>query len=456
MVGLTPFLVLAGVQYTCAWVNTDPGFPNSLGARPLMGWRSWQAYISAINQSLMEDVMQGLAKKRPLGPNGAMVSLADIGYRDVGLDAGYEMEGAGVDGGCHDKDGHMIINTDKFPSLTKMNDMAHALKLTTSWYLNADPCNGTREKHVTYQPDSQDAVKYGFDGVKFDSEIHGADHNITEWALALNATGKQMMIENCLNKNPSFIISDPGNCPFNFYRSGPDNSPSFYGGLTHVYRWTVPFLSNSVDGIQSSRPGCFAYPDMLGIAAPVYGTNAWEQATSRGCADLTLNEERTLFANWAIVSSPLVLGMDVSNDTVVERMWPIIANERALKINSEWAGEAGKLLRESSHFQVVDHIGATCEEWIYDSLPLELVYSKRIGPGEAAILVINADNSTLSGSTLSFDEIVQASNPAATPTEFVLTEVWTNTQIGTVTKSQNWTIPPILSHDSLFLLAQHS
>jgi hypothetical protein len=127
-----------------------------------------------------------------------------------------------VNGSCHGADHHLRINKTRFPDFAAMNSYAHALNLTSSWYLNQDGCKGSLEPFVTYSEDSDDAVKYGFDGVKFDSEAGGPMHNITRWALALNATGKQMMIENCLDKHPSYLLSDPEFCPFNFYRAGPE------------------------------------------------------------------------------------------------------------------------------------------------------------------------------------------------------------------------------------------
>lgn len=48
---------------------------------------------------------------------------------------------------------------------------------------------------------------------------------------------------------------------------------------------------------------------------------------------MSMDEERTLFGNWAIISSPLVLAMDMRDDDVVEHYWPIIGNTRALGIN---------------------------------------------------------------------------------------------------------------------------
>ena len=114
-----------------AW--SPGGFPNNLGQIPLRGWRSWQAVAGEVNQTFMEQIMLGLAKRRPLGKDGAMVSLADVGYADIGLDGGY-FNTSGVNGSCHGPDHHLLIN-DKFPSLTEMNEKAHSLNLTSSWYL---------------------------------------------------------------------------------------------------------------------------------------------------------------------------------------------------------------------------------------------------------------------------------------------------------------------------------
>ena len=98
-----------------AWGPT-PGFPNSLGRTPFRGWRSWQAVGDEVTQAVMQTAMRGLVKKRPLGVGGGLTSLADYGYNDVGLDEGYQSVGAGVDGSCHDANGHMIVNASTFPS----------------------------------------------------------------------------------------------------------------------------------------------------------------------------------------------------------------------------------------------------------------------------------------------------------------------------------------------------
>ena len=94
-------IVAALLAAASAW-GPAPGFPNNLGSVPLRGWRSWQAVGGEVDQATMERAMGGLAKQRPLGPGGALVSLAvTAGYTDVGLDGGYFEAGAGVGGSVY-------------------------------------------------------------------------------------------------------------------------------------------------------------------------------------------------------------------------------------------------------------------------------------------------------------------------------------------------------------------
>ena len=57
----------------------------------------------------------------------------------------------------------------------------------------------------------------------------------------------------------------------------------------------------------------------------------------------SFEEDRSHFGAWAITSSPLILGHDPLNKTVVDRIWPIITNKVAISINQAWAGHPGLL-----------------------------------------------------------------------------------------------------------------
>lgn len=444
-----------------AW--SPGGFPNQLGRVPPRGWRSWIAYVHDADQPKMEAAMDSIHKPRLFG--GKNTSLQDLGYVDVGLDGGWA-RCDGVNKTYHDAAGWPIVNHSKFPSFPAMNRRAHSLGLTSSWYLNCDQCKEafTTDSATTeawYSHDARQAAIFEFDGIKFDTQSGGPNWNITRWAIAVNATGRPMVIEDCLDKHPDGtilpkshhpsidILHDPAECPFNFYRTGGDNSPSFLHGMEHTLVDLLPFLNDTESGVRMSRPGCFAYPDMLSI-----GKGVMQQGyLDAGCPALSMHEERTLYANWAIVSSPLILSFDVTDDAEVERLWPIIANKRALDINTQWAGEAGRLLKRSARDMNVTFCiwnarqkKATLPEWA--------VWSKRLSHPKhgMAVLAVNVADSPQSIS-LSFEELLSAAGPGVGGKKmFEATDVWSGEVIARVSKEMPWQVQHLEPHDSRFVV----
>ena len=67
--------------------------------------------------------------------------------------------------------------------------------------------------------------------------------------------------------------------------------------------------------------------------------------------DYLVNEDRSHFSAWAITSSPLILGVNLSW-AVMNDIWPVISNREVIKVNQAWAGSAGKRLHYSQDYQV--------------------------------------------------------------------------------------------------------
>ena len=421
------------------------------------------------DQVKMEAAIDALHKKHPVthANKTQMVSLQDLGYSDVGLDGGWA-RCEGINGSYHDITGELLVNTTKFPSFAAMNARAHSFGLTSSWYLNCDQCVTTEtliESPATdawYKKDALRAAHLDFDGVKFDTQPGGPNWNISKWAEALDATGKAMVIEDCLDKHPDGtpihrgkpsgwlhptidILHDPQYCPFSFYRTGGDNTPRFYQGMEHTLVDLAPFLNNTVSGsVPASRPGCWAYPDKLSI-----GKSVMQQTLEqRGCSPLTALEEQTLFANWAIVSSPLILSFDVTNDTEVQRLWPIISNHRALSINAQWAGEAGRLLKASSEIFLASMCQGEGKKPKQLSLPSWVIWSKRLSEPEngLAILAVNVAE-TPQTIEVSYTELVHA---GAGKGVLSVTDVWTAREDDPVKVGDSWKIELRDSHSSSF------
>ena len=207
-----------------------------------------------------------------------------------------------------------------------------------------------------------------------------------------------------------------------------------------------------------------AYPDMLSIGQSVFQ----QKFIGEGCPGLTFEEEKTLFATWAILSSPLILSFQITNDTEVERLWPVIANERALSINEQWAGEAGRLLKQASTtFVAPKNLGKDCKPGATSAddeavmnfkppqvFPMWAVWSKRLSdpPHGLAVLAIDVANTTQAVS-VSYDELVAggAAGGNAGPT-LVGTDVWSGAVAARVSSGGAWEEHALPPHSSKFMV----
>lgn len=87
------FLAAASSSVLLALLSSAPvpicGSLSGAAAPPQLGWRSWNAFGLKINQGLIEDIMDGMTAKAYPSPDGkTLLSLADVGYTDVGIDDG--------------------------------------------------------------------------------------------------------------------------------------------------------------------------------------------------------------------------------------------------------------------------------------------------------------------------------------------------------------------------------
>jgi hypothetical protein len=56
-------------------------------------------------------------------------------------------------------------------------------------------------------------------------------------------------------------------------------------------------------------------------------------------------QEQAHFGAWVVVSAPLILGFNLSDQATMDRVWPIITNTEAITISQTWAGHPGQLVK---------------------------------------------------------------------------------------------------------------
>ena len=239
----------------------------------------------------------------------------------------------------------------------------------------------------------------------------------------------------------------------------PVESP-YEGDVRASYGSVVANLQTTVKLAQAglSRPGCWAYPDMLQVGCKLSARAARPILASP-------SPSRAPILARGIVSSPLTLSHDVNNVTITNEVWPIITNKEAIAINQAWAGHSGSPFKESEqtvtlaawseplnghHAMIEDEEdrGEDAEGTLLERSNVVAAWQyfyKPILPGGAkvAVLMMNHDKRTKDMS-LSFKDV-----PGLTCTKCNVRDVWAKKDLGTFTDT--YTAKGLVGHDAAFI-----
>jgi hypothetical protein len=148
---------------------------------------------------------------------------------------------------------------------------------------------------------------------------------------------------------------------------------------------------------------------------------------------LAVTESRTHFGAWCIVSSPLILGLDVTDDARLDSVWDIVSNTEAIAVNQAWAGEPGRLVAEDSKgtWQLWSKIVAT---------------TKKGKPSAVAALLFNSGGETRNASTVDLDVELGLKG------QVTARNIWTHSNDTDAVRGGTWAVPTLSTHDSVFYL----
>ena len=115
----------------------------------------------------------------------------------------------------------------------------------------------------------------------------------------------------------------------------------------------------------------------------------------------------TAFAQgaWCVVSSPLVLGLELT-DEKLEPILDVIGNSEAIAVNQAWAGHPGRLVQSWAGPAIELKPPPAA------SLNTRQLWAKPVGEGAVAVLLINASPHELDGFTLKLSAL-NISQPSA-------------------------------------------
>jgi hypothetical protein len=399
------------------------GYTAGRGATPPMGWNSWNAFASAVD----EEKVMGSAQR--IIDSG----MARKGYRYINLDDGWTA-------GRRVSDGHLMIRTDKFPSAAAQGntpsfkpftDKLHAMGLKAGIYSDMGrntcaqawsatdedlPKGSIAEREVgLHDHIEQDIDLYfrdwGFDYLKVDGcGLRDFGPNSAKVkAGAARALPPIMDLGAVTRTDVAAVQALFRRVGAAIERSNPDGDFIYslcIWGAANVRAWAkdVGNVSRTSDDISPAwgrllvnfdsavhralyaHPGSWNDPDMLYIGAGDFDANH-------------LTEARSHFALWAMLNAPLLIGADLRKTP--DALLDILGNSQIIALDQDPAGNQATVAYDSSDLQIL---------------------VKTLASGEKAVAIFNR----ASGAYEVTLQATQLKYRADAPVE--LTDLWTNKQ----------------------------
>lgn len=297
-------LLMACMLCTGVWAQHTVAFDP-----PVMGWSSWNTYRVNINDALIRKQADAMVA----------LGLKEAGYMYINIDDGFF--------GHRDANGVMQTHPERFPNgLAGVARHIHSLGLKAGIYSDAgsNTCGSIWDQDANgvgaglYGHEYQDATLYfkdwGFDFIKIDYCGAGQELNLdeekryTEIRQAIDRLGYGHVSMNICR------WAFPGTWAAGLARSwriSEDIRPE-WGSVKHIIEKNL-YLSAYAGG------GHYNDMDMLEIG--------------RG---LTQAEEEVHFGMWCLMSSPLLIGCDLT--TIAPASLELLKNEELIALNQDPLG----------------------------------------------------------------------------------------------------------------------
>lgn len=343
---------------------SDNEFLDVLGLKPLAlkaslkGISTWNWFGPSVNQQLVHELMDACVK------NG----LLKNGYDTIMLDGGWratELE-----------NNVLVADKTKFPEgIKKLVDRAHALGFKFGLHIPVGTKDCAQKTAGTFGLEEANAKQikdWGVDIVKLDQCVLDESE---QWPADILRSTYAQWHEELQGSNIEIIASASryyGWYPkfANYGRVTLDLRPKIFGGA----RFSEPFLGEFLSVIEAARQSSEWYF----IAKDNYRNDPDMLVVDNG---LSLDENRSHFAIWAMLGGPLLLSLDPR--TMSEETLRLVTNPELLAIHRD-TYEPARLIKDEKDV---------------------LIFRKRMREGQTALLIVNLDEKSTLTRTFSYQEL---------------------------------------------------
>ena len=370
-----------------------------IGLTPALGWNSWNCWALSVSDEKIKASAKVMFDK-----------LADYGWNYINIDDGWEESKRNENG--------EIVSNKKFPDMKSLSDYVHSLGLKIGIYSSPGTltCGGFLG---SYQHEEQDAKMYadwGIDYLKYDwcsyEKIAPAKPSLDDYkkpytlmGSALRKTNRDILFSFC-QYGMGDVWKWGAEVGGNSWRTTGDINDSWESMSAIGFSQNVP--------AQYSQPGHFNDPDML-----VVGKVGWGPSLHN--SRLTPDEQYTHISLWSLLSSPLLIGCDMSQ--LDDFTLNLLTNAEVLAIDQDALGKGAEKVFEKDQIQV----------WV-----------KQLKDGNKAIGIFNLNNKPTK-TTINFSDIKLSA-------QIKLRDVWRQQELGSFKNVFTTTVP---AH-GVILLKSHS
>jgi len=320
---------------------------DKIALTPPMGWNSWNCFANAVSDEKVRAAAD------------AMVSsgLINHGWTYINMDDCWEVPSREPTANRRAADGHILTNK-KFPDMKALADYIHSKGLRAGLYSSPGPstCGGYTASFGYEFEDAAQYAAWGFDYLKYDwcsygdinavlrkkynwSDLEGDKRPYVIMGRALAAQNRDILYSFCqygMGDVWKWGEATGGNC----WRTTGDINDS-WASLD-----SIGFSQNGHE--KFAGPGHWNDPDML-----VVGMVGWGPALHP--TKLTPNEQYLHITLWSLLSSPLLIGCDMTQ--LDDFTTGLLSNDEVIAVNQDPLGKpAGRITQTDDG----------CEVWARD------------------------------------------------------------------------------------------
>jgi alpha-galactosidase len=316
---------------------------DRIALTPPMGWNSWNCFAGSVSDAKVRAAADAMVKS----------GLVNHGWTYVNIDDCWEVRATEPPEKRRGLDGHIFTNA-KFPDMKALADYIHSKGLRAGLYSSPGPatCAGFTASYGFEEKDAEQYARWGFDYLKYDwcsygriadkirkgpnppSELEVFQHPYLVMRDALLRQNRDVLFSFCqygMGNVWEWGEQAGGNC----WRTTGDISDN-WGSMTRNG-------FGEAGHEKYAGPGHWNDPDML-----VVGRVGW--GPSLHATHLSPNEQYTHITLWCLLSSPLLIGCDMTQ--MDDFTLNLLTNDEVLAVNQDPLGNQASRVAKGDDTEV--------------------------------------------------------------------------------------------------------